>query len=163
MRGRGQGASKDEMSGNGDTLRKIVKVIKVYCQTGTPLSSSGGTTQVLLWDSQLYLGEVGRWKRSVRSRRGDVVTYRLAFLVVTTLGTRRFCCFAQVRYEVAKALRSSAVVAGDRGDEFLSVWTGGDVIRGGYRTRLSERDARVSSTQQHRNPLSKTEVVAKRI
>jgi hypothetical protein len=41
-----------------DALRSIVTVIRVYCQTGTPLSSSGGRTQVLLWDSQLYLDRV---------------------------------------------------------------------------------------------------------
>jgi hypothetical protein len=33
-------------------------VIKVYCQTGTPLSCSGGRIQVLLRDSQLYLDKV---------------------------------------------------------------------------------------------------------
>ena len=58
MCGCGQGMSRVKVGGAGDALRKIVKVISVYCQTGTLLSSSGGITQVLLWDSQLYLGKV---------------------------------------------------------------------------------------------------------
>lgn len=42
----------------GNVLRNIMTVIKVYCQTGTPLSSSGGSVQVSLLDSQLYLGRI---------------------------------------------------------------------------------------------------------
>ena len=53
-------------------------------------------------------------------------------------------------------------MAGDCGGELLSGWAGGDVIRGVYRTRLSERDARVSSTQQHSKPFSKIEMIARR-
>lgn len=46
---------RGKVRGLSDALRNIVMVIKVYCQTGTPPSSSGGRIQVLPRDSQSYL------------------------------------------------------------------------------------------------------------
>ena len=157
-----RGPLRGRVRGLGDALRNIVMVINVYCQTGTPLSSSGGRIQILLWDSQSYLEKVKHGKGCPCSRYGDYRTHRLAFLIVTTLGTQRCCGLAYVRYKVAKKLWGSAVVADDRGDEFLPVWAGRDVIRGIYRAWLSKRDTRKSSSQPDKKIIEQTGMIARR-
>ena len=46
-------------------------------------------------------------------------------------------------------------MADDRGDEFLSVWTGRDVIRRIHRAWLSKRDTRKSSSQPDKKTIEK--------
>ena len=88
------GNVESQCEGDRGALREIVTVIRVYCQTGMALSSSGGSIQVFLCDSQLYLDKVRHWEGSPRSHHGDDGTYGLAFLIVATLGTQGFCGFA---------------------------------------------------------------------
>ena len=45
----------------------------------------------------------------------------------------------------------------NRGGEFLSVWTGRDVVRGVHRTRLSKRDIRIPSTQQDKRSVEQNQ------
>lgn len=46
-------------------------------------------------------------------------------------------------------------MADHRGDEFLSSWTGRDVIRGVYRTWLAKRDVREPSPQSDKKILER--------